>query len=97
MTLLRPFLALRVLGVIPLGQLRGPDALLCLAKLAELATPDLTLAAWSRITPTDSTFGTGPVAAPTRGLPGCQQQTEPSACVTPCMEGISRPTASAPC
>jgi len=51
MPLLRPFLALRVLGVIPLGQLRGPDALLCLAKLAELTTPGLTPATWSRIAP----------------------------------------------
>jgi hypothetical protein len=40
---LRPFLAVRILGVIPLGQLSGPDALLCFAKLAELADPRLTL------------------------------------------------------
>jgi len=43
---LRPFLILRILGVIPLGQMSGPQAALCLAKLAELSSPDLTLPDW---------------------------------------------------
>ena len=43
---LRPFLILRILGVIPLGQMSGPHAALCLAKLAELSSPDLTLPDW---------------------------------------------------
>jgi ADP-ribose pyrophosphatase YjhB (NUDIX family) len=36
---LRPFLAARILGVISLGQMSGPHALLCLAKLAEALHP----------------------------------------------------------
>lgn len=43
---LRPFLALRILGVIPLGQMNGPDAAACLAKLAELSSPALSLPDW---------------------------------------------------
>jgi hypothetical protein len=35
---LRPFLAVRILGVIALGQMSGPHALLCLAKLAQTFT-----------------------------------------------------------
>jgi len=51
LTRLRPFLTMRVLGVIPLAQLSGPHALLCLAKLAELADPDTTLRAWCHTVP----------------------------------------------
>jgi hypothetical protein len=40
---LRPFLMCRVLGVIDLRVLDGTDAVLCLAKLAELCQPDLTI------------------------------------------------------
>lgn len=40
---LRPFLALRILGVIPLGRMSGSDALLCWARLAEVLDPHLTL------------------------------------------------------
>jgi hypothetical protein len=40
---LRPFLVCRILGVINLRVLDGTDAVLCLAKLAELCQPDLTL------------------------------------------------------
>ena len=40
---LRPFLAARILGVIPLGRMSGPDALLCLARLAEALHPAATL------------------------------------------------------
>ena len=88
MPLLRPFLALRVLGVIPLSQLSGPDALLCLAKLAELTTPGLATATWSRITPAHPAASTAPVAGSERGLPGCQQLANPFACVKPGMEGV---------
>lgn len=42
---------MRVLGVIPLARLSGPHALLCLAKLAELADPDTTLQAWCHTVP----------------------------------------------
>jgi len=51
LTLLRPFLTMRVLGVIPLAQLTGPHALLCLTKLAELGNPDSTLRAWCHTVP----------------------------------------------
>jgi hypothetical protein len=44
--LLRPFLILRVLGVIPLARMTGPHALLCLTKLAELDAPNITLRTW---------------------------------------------------
>jgi hypothetical protein len=43
---LRPFLTLRILGVIPLGQMSGPQAVLCLAKLAELSSPGVALPDW---------------------------------------------------
>jgi hypothetical protein len=36
---LRPFLAVRILGVISLRQMSGPHAVACLAKLAELGHP----------------------------------------------------------
>jgi ADP-ribose pyrophosphatase YjhB (NUDIX family) len=39
---LAPFLAARILGVIPLGQMSGPHALLCLAWLAEAFHPGAT-------------------------------------------------------
>ena len=51
---LRPFLAIRLLGVIPLNQMSLEHALLCTAKLAELTSPDFTLADWCRITSTRS-------------------------------------------
>jgi ADP-ribose pyrophosphatase YjhB (NUDIX family) len=41
---LRPFLAARILGVIPLGQMSGQHALLCLARLAETLHPATALA-----------------------------------------------------
>jgi hypothetical protein len=47
---LRPFLALRILSVIPLGQMTGPDAAACLAKLAELSSPALNLPDWCATT-----------------------------------------------
>jgi hypothetical protein len=40
---LRPFLAVRILGVIPLGRMNGLDALLCFAKLAEILDRGLAL------------------------------------------------------
>ncbi|MFJ2577311.1 hypothetical protein [Kitasatospora aureofaciens] len=40
---LRPFLTLRILGVIPARQLSSGDLLLLLAKIAELALPEMTL------------------------------------------------------
>ncbi len=43
MAVLRPFLAMRILGVISLGQMSGRDAMLCCAKLAEIRDPDVTL------------------------------------------------------
>ena len=50
-TSLRPFLALRILGVIPLHQMTGPHAIACLAKLAELSRPGMTLPGWCASTP----------------------------------------------
>jgi hypothetical protein len=47
---LRPFLALRILGVIPLRQMTGPHAVACLAKLAELSRAGMTLAGWCACT-----------------------------------------------
>jgi len=88
MAVLRPFLALRVLGAIPLGQLRGPDAVLCLAKLAELATPGLTPATWSRIAPAHAAASTAAVAASVSRVPGWQQHASPVACARPGMEGV---------
>jgi ADP-ribose pyrophosphatase YjhB (NUDIX family) len=41
---LAPFLAARILGVIPLSQMSGPHALLCLARLAEAFHPGATAA-----------------------------------------------------
>jgi hypothetical protein len=43
MDALRPFLTCRILGVLPITTLRGDDAALCLAKLAQLQTRDLDL------------------------------------------------------
>jgi hypothetical protein len=43
---LRPFLAVRILGVISLAQMSGPHALACLAKLAELTYPAWDLYSW---------------------------------------------------
>jgi hypothetical protein len=37
--ILRAFLAPRILGAIPLGQMSDPDAAACLAKLAVLSSP----------------------------------------------------------
>ena len=51
MAVLRPFLVMRVLGVIPLGQMSGPHAMACLAKIAELASPALNLSDWSAAVP----------------------------------------------
>jgi len=51
MAVLRPFLIMRVLGVIPLGQMSGPHAMACLAKIAELASPALNLSDWSAAVP----------------------------------------------
>ncbi len=43
MDALRPFLACRLLGVLPLHRLRGDDTALCLAKLAQLSNPQAQL------------------------------------------------------
>jgi hypothetical protein len=43
MAALRPFLVCRILGVLPLTCLIGDDAALCLARLAQLQDPDLSL------------------------------------------------------
>jgi hypothetical protein len=43
---LRPFLAVRILGVISLRQMSGPHAVMCLAKLAELSDPSWDLPGW---------------------------------------------------
>jgi len=48
---LRPFLALRILGVISLRQMSGPHALACLAKLAELSNPAWNLPDWCATVP----------------------------------------------
>jgi len=63
---LRPFLAVRILGVISLRQMSGPHALAWLAKLAELAHPAWSLPAWCAT-----------VAAASRpfALPVCQPAT----------------------
>jgi hypothetical protein len=47
---LRPFLTLRILGVIPLHQMTGPHAITCVAKLAELYQPGTALDHWSAST-----------------------------------------------
>lgn len=54
---LRPFLVLRVLGVVPLGQMSGPHAVACLAKVAELARPALDLSDWCGLRPPTSAAG----------------------------------------
>ena len=48
-TALRPFLAVRVVGVIPLPQMSGTHAVMCLAKVAELAAPVLSLPDWCAV------------------------------------------------
>lgn len=48
---LRPFLAVRILGVISLRQMSGPHAVACLAKLAELSHPALSLPGWCATVP----------------------------------------------
>lgn len=57
---LRPFLVLRVLGVVPLGQMSGPHAVACLAKVAELACPSLDLSDWCAFVPPTSVVGREP-------------------------------------
>jgi len=57
---LRPFLVLRVLGVIPLGQMSGPHAVACLAKVAELACPALNLSDWCAFVSPTSVTGREP-------------------------------------
>lgn len=51
MAVLRPFLVMRVLGVIPLGQMSGPHAMACLAKIAELASPAFNPSDWCATVP----------------------------------------------
>jgi len=48
---LRPFLAVRILGVISLRQMSGPHAIACLAKLAELSHPTWSLPRWCATIP----------------------------------------------
>lgn len=48
---LRPFLAVRILGVISLRQMSGPHALACLSKLAELSHPTWSLPGWCTTIP----------------------------------------------
>lgn len=48
---LRPFLAVRILGVISLRQMSGPHAVACLAKLAELSHPFWSLRGWCATAP----------------------------------------------
>jgi hypothetical protein len=71
---LRPFLIMRVLGVIPLRQLSGPHAAACLAKISELSDPALTLPAWCAAVPaapaTATRTGHGDPARPADGKPG---------------------------
>jgi len=52
-TCLRPFLATRILGVIPLHQMSGPHAILCLAQLAGLRQRTWDLASWCATHPAD--------------------------------------------
>lgn len=54
---LRPFLAVRILGVISLRQMSGPHALACLAKLAELSHPAWSLPGWCNTVPAASPPG----------------------------------------
>jgi hypothetical protein len=69
---LRPFLVVRVLGVIPLRQLSGPHAVTCLAKIAELSGPALTLPGWCAAVP---------AAPPAAAVTGCCGPAAPSATV----------------
>lgn len=64
-TRLRPFLAVRILGVISLAQMSAPHALTCLAKLAELTHPAWDLPAWCATSP-------APYPPPRRRLPTSQ-------------------------
>jgi hypothetical protein len=48
---LRPFLAVRILGVISLHQMTGPHAVTCLARLAELSHPTWGLPGWCATVP----------------------------------------------
>jgi hypothetical protein len=56
---LRPFLAIRILGVIPLRQMSGPHAVACLAKLAELSHPAWNLPSWCATVPAAAPGGCG--------------------------------------
>jgi hypothetical protein len=56
--LLRPFLVLRILGVIPVSHMTRQDALLILAKLAEASDPDMPLSDFARTTVSDPAEGT---------------------------------------
>jgi hypothetical protein len=56
---LRPFLAVRILGVIPPRQMSGFHLVACLAKLAELSLPSWSLPGWCVTVPT----ACGPTAA----------------------------------
>ena len=69
---LRPFLVVRVLGVIPLRQLSGPHAMACLAKITELCCPALTLPGWCAAVP---------AAPPSAARAGCCGPAAPSATV----------------
>jgi len=69
---LRPFLVVRVLGVIPLQQFSGPHAVACLAKIAELSGPALTLPGWCAAVP---------AAPPAAARTGCCGPAAPSATV----------------
>jgi hypothetical protein len=57
---LQPFLAIRLLGVIPLQQMSGHDAILCLAKLARLCQRNWDIAGWCATTPPASTITAKP-------------------------------------
>ena len=69
---LRPFLVVRVLGVIPLRQPSGPHAMACLAKITELSCPALTLPGWCVAVP---------AAPPSAAGAGCCGPAVPSATV----------------
>ena len=56
---LRPFLVLRILGVIPLHQMTGPHAVTCLAKLAELSRPGMTIPGWCASSPPRTAHAAG--------------------------------------
>jgi hypothetical protein len=60
---LRPFLAVRILGVIPLRRMSGPHAVACLAKLAELSHSAWSLPGWCATTPLATPGGCGPASA----------------------------------